>query len=214
MLHPMAEAALAAELGWWPPLADHTEYLPGDPQDLTFEPFADTGTDWGGGPHYPDAVYAGSPLRLGNQFVRSVSGVWVNPAAFGVDSLYTGDHLLDPAAYAVDPRGFLSGPAWPAVAQSVKVAYSAGLDQAALASPRYAPIKLAALYAIADAYKEARRDGKTSDTGAAGPLTSERWPDHAETYASPTSGLQAYVADAVITPRVRRLIGPFVRYGA
>lgn len=199
LIHPMVEGKVRDVLGWWPQVETHTEYLPAGGLFPVTSPFTeDAGPD-----DYPFR------LRLGNRYVRSVSGVWVVPGARGAAAAFSGAAPYDPAFYWFDPDGYLvSGSPWPVDQGEVKVTYQSGLTPAELASTAFAAIRMGTLEVFAAAYRRAQRGRR--EGGGAGAVVREKWPDFEVEFSDRGTGLGGI--DVGVPPAAMTFLQKHVRY--
>ena len=164
-LVPTVNAIITKFLGWSPPLATFTEFLPGEltparkPFGADFGPGMMGGVTTTAGGRFPGASGNQRPcLILKNRPVRSVTSVYANPNAWAggtAEGDWPAETLQGPETYYLDfdspgsPGKCMTGKLyrsyggfWDQVPRSVKIAYQAGLSDAELQN-EYADITAA-----------------------------------------------------------------------
>ncbi len=179
LVHPLAEAVVEDYLGYRISVDSYTEYLPAEAVgavDFPADEFSDADTVY-----YP---FAPAMLVLRNRPVRSVTSVKVNEAAHGVPADFASTAALAASLYHFTASGVLvlNSGVWPDLPGTVQVAYEAGRTSVELADA-YGAIKLAVMLTLAEVFREFKANQKTARRGVSGPMTSERWPNWAATYA-------------------------------
>lgn len=193
-------------------IGTYTEFLPGRPPPMVGASIS--GFDLGS-TGFDDAD--STRIFLRELPVRSITNVWVNTAAYGIDANFTSDFLKTQGSdYFLDNDGsglcksgiVYSNVNWPTVVRSVKIVYRAGYTDAELLKT---PFPKAAILATAAAWQEALAMQGSQVGEGFGPITREQaatWQGYYDTAS--VANLAGMYND--LPMEVKRLLQKYRRY--